>query len=73
MVGLAPFRCSRFFEIRLLRRSLKLQPYFTATAANCGYKSWSHDIGGHQFGRQKDGELLKMDTVAGVFTNLKVT
>ncbi len=35
-------------------RSLKYQPYFTATAANIGYTRWSHDIGGHQLGRHDD-------------------
>ncbi len=35
---------------------LKFQPYFTANAANVGYTWWSHDIGGHHFGR-KDDEL----------------
>ncbi len=49
-------------------RSLKLQPYFTATAANCGYTTWSHDIGGHQFGRQKDGELYLRWIQFGVFS-----
>ncbi len=32
-------------------RSLKLQPYFTSTASNVGFTWWSHDIGGHMFGR----------------------
>lgn len=32
-------------------KSLQLQPWFTATAANVGYTWWSHDIGGHMFGK----------------------
>lgn len=36
--------------------TLKLMPYFTATAANCGYTWWGHDIGGHHLG-VKDDEL----------------
>lgn len=31
-------------------KSLKFQPYFTATAANVGYGWWSNDIGGHMLG-----------------------
>ncbi|HEY8590786.1 MAG TPA: TIM-barrel domain-containing protein [Naasia sp.] len=34
--------------------SLDFQPYFTATASNIGYGWWSHDIGGHLFGRKDD-------------------
>ena len=37
-------------------KSLKFQPYFTATASNIGYGWWSHDIGGHMFG-YRDEEL----------------
>jgi alpha-glucosidase (family GH31 glycosyl hydrolase) len=33
----------------ILWRSLRFQPYFTATAANVAYGWWSHDIGGHMF------------------------
>lgn len=36
--------------------SLQFQPYFTAAASNVGYGWWSHDIGGHMFGK-RDGEL----------------
>lgn len=35
-------------------RSLKFQPYFTAMASNIGYGWWSHDIGGHMFGRRDE-------------------
>lgn len=35
-------------------KSLKFQPYFTAMAANIGYGWWSHDIGGHMFGRRDE-------------------
>ena len=34
--------------------SLKFQPYFTAMASNIGYGWWSHDIGGHMFGRRDE-------------------
>ncbi|GAA6122034.1 glycoside hydrolase family 31 protein [Bifidobacterium psychraerophilum] len=37
-------------------RSLRFQPYFTATASNIGYGWWSHDIGGHMEG-VRDEEL----------------
>ncbi len=33
-------------------KSLALQPYFTSTAANAAYGWWSHDIGGHMFGKE---------------------
>ena len=49
------------------RRSLKYQPYFTATAANIGYTWWSHDIGGHQLGRHDD-ELYVRWVQLGVFS-----
>ncbi|WP_342646881.1 TIM-barrel domain-containing protein [Mucilaginibacter sp. CSA2-8R] len=32
-------------------KSLAFQPYFTSSASNVLYGYWSHDIGGHQFGR----------------------
>ncbi|MFA6866157.1 MAG: TIM-barrel domain-containing protein [Clostridia bacterium] len=35
---------------------LNFQPYFTSTATNAGYTWWSHDIGGHHFGK-KDEQL----------------
>lgn len=35
---------------------LKYIIFFTATASNCGYTFWSHDIGGHH-GGYKDDEL----------------
>jgi hypothetical protein len=34
----------------ILWKSLKFQPYFTATASNVGYGWWSNDIGGHMLG-----------------------
>ena len=37
-------------------KCLDFQPYFTANAANVGYTWWSHDIGGHTWGK-KDDEL----------------
>ena len=45
---------------------LNFQPYFTATAANCGYTWWSHDIGGHHFGEHND-ELYIRWVQFGVF------
>ncbi len=46
---------------------LRFQPYFTATAANCGYTWWSHDIGGHHFGEHSD-ELYTRWVQFGVFS-----
>ncbi len=47
--------------------ALKFQPYFTATAANCGYTWWSHDIGGHIYGG-RDEELYSRWIQFGVFS-----
>ncbi len=47
--------------------SLDFQPYFTNTAANAGYTWWSHDIGGHQQGKQDD-ELYLRWLQYGVFS-----
>jgi alpha-glucosidase (family GH31 glycosyl hydrolase) len=38
-------------------KSLAYQPYFTSSASNVLYGYWSHDIGGHQFGRNPDHTL----------------
>lgn len=46
--------------------TLRLLPYFTANAANCGYSWWSHDIGGHHLG-EKDDELYLRFLQFGVF------
>lgn len=46
---------------------LDFQPYFTATAANAGYSWWSHDIGGHNFGK-RDDELYTRWVQFGVFS-----
>lgn len=46
--------------------TLRLMPYFTATAANSGYSWWSHDIGGHHLGI-KDDELYLRFLQFGVF------
>lgn len=48
-------------------RVLRFQPYFTATAANCGYTWWSHDIGGHHSGVHDD-ELYTRWVQFGVFS-----
>jgi alpha-glucosidase (family GH31 glycosyl hydrolase) len=38
-------------------KSLAFQPYFTSSASNVLYGYWSHDIGGHQFGRGSERVL----------------
>ncbi|WP_412989200.1 TIM-barrel domain-containing protein [Pediococcus siamensis] len=48
-------------------KSLKFQPYFTATASNIGYTWWSHDIGGHMNGSY-DSELTVRWMQFGVFS-----
>lgn len=48
-------------------KSLELQPYFTALASNAGYTWWSHDIGGHLFGKG-DNELYLRWLQFGVFS-----
>ncbi len=48
-------------------RSLKFQPYFTATASNVGYGWWSHDIGGHM-GGVRDYALTALWLQLGVFS-----
>lgn len=48
-------------------KSLKFQPYFTALASNAGYTWWSHDIGGHLFGKG-DNELYLRWVQYGVFS-----
>ncbi len=47
--------------------SLDFQPYFTATASNVGYGWWSHDIGGHMFGKLS-GEMIARWVQLGVFS-----
>lgn len=47
--------------------SLRIQPYFTALASNAGYTWWSHDIGGHLFGKG-DQELYLRWLQFGVFS-----
>lgn len=48
-------------------KSLKFQPYFTALASNVGYSWWSHDIGGHLFGKRNE-ELYLRWLQFGVFS-----
>ena len=36
--------------------SLNYQPYFTSTASNVLYGYWSHDLGGHMFGKIPDDQ-----------------
>lgn len=52
----------------VLWRVLDFQIYFTANAANAGYTFWSHDIGGHTFGKQKNDELYLRWIQFGVFS-----
>ena len=40
-------------------KSLEFQPYFTSTASNIAYGSWSHDIGGHMLGDKNDDRLIR--------------
>lgn len=47
--------------------SLAFQPEFTATAANIGFGTWSHDIGGHLLG-VRDDELALRWLQFGVFS-----
>ena len=47
--------------------TLAYLPYFTATASNVGYTWWSHDIGGHNFGK-KSNELYVRHLQYGVFS-----
>jgi alpha-glucosidase (family GH31 glycosyl hydrolase) len=48
-------------------RTLRFQPYFTATAANVAYGWWSHDIGGHMF-KDRTPELYLRWVQFGVFS-----
>lgn len=48
-------------------KSLRLQPRFTSTAANVGFTWWSHDIGGHMFGKGEP-ELYVRWVQFGVFS-----
>lgn len=48
-------------------RVLNFQPYFTVNASNVGYTWWSHDIGGHMFGKKSD-ELYLRWVQFGVFS-----
>lgn len=47
--------------------TLRYLPYFTFTASNIGYTWWSHDIGGHMYGKT-DGELFVRHIQFGVFS-----
>ena len=49
-------------------RSLRFQPYFTASASNVGYTVWSHDIGGHTLGNPRDDELYLRWIQFGVYS-----
>lgn len=48
-------------------KTLKYLPYFTLTASNVGYTWWSHDIGGHHFGKM-NCELYVRHVQFGVFS-----
>lgn len=47
--------------------SLAFQPHFTATASNIGYGWWSHDVGGHLWGR-RDHDLHNRWVQLGCFS-----
>ena len=66
--GIGSHRCPIGFsgDTTISWATLRLMPYFTATAANCGYSWWSHDIGGHHLG-EKDDELYLRFLQFGVF------
>ena len=40
-------------------KSLEFQPFFTSTASNIAYGTWSHDIGGHMLGDKNDDRLIR--------------
>ncbi|MDR1939243.1 MAG: glycoside hydrolase family 31 protein [Clostridiales bacterium] len=48
-------------------KMLDFMPYFTSVASNIGFTWWSHDIGGHHFGK-KNGELYLRWVELGVFS-----
>jgi alpha-glucosidase (family GH31 glycosyl hydrolase) len=48
-------------------KMLNFMPYFTSVASNVGFTWWSHDIGGHHFGK-RDGELYLRWVQQGVFS-----
>jgi len=48
-------------------KALDFQPEFTAKASNIGYTWWSHDIGGHCFGK-RDDELYLRWVQFGIFS-----
>ncbi|MDR3264360.1 MAG: glycoside hydrolase family 31 protein [Clostridiales bacterium] len=48
-------------------KMLDFMPYFTSVSSNIGFTWWSHDIGGHHFGK-KDGELYLRWIQLGVFS-----
>lgn len=47
--------------------SLDFQPEFTVSSANVGYNYWSHDIGGHMYGKW-DEELYRRWLQFGVYS-----
>lgn len=55
-------------DTMILWSVLRFQPYFTATASNSGFITWSHDIGGHMFGTQNVAELYLRWVQLGVFS-----
>lgn len=55
-------------DTKILWSALDFQPYFTSTASNVGYATWSHDLGGHMFGNPHDDELYLRWLQFGVFS-----
>lgn len=55
-------------DTQILWSALAFQPYFTATASNVGYTTWSHDLGGHMLGNPYDDELYLRWLEFGAFS-----
>ena len=67
--GIAPHRYSALYSGHTVVswKTLKLLPFFNATAANIGISYWSHDIGGYKDGIE-DSELYMRFVQFGVFS-----
>jgi alpha-glucosidase (family GH31 glycosyl hydrolase) len=67
--GICPHKYSALYSGNTLVswKTLKLLPFFNATAANIGVSWWSHDIGGYKGGTE-DGELYMRYVQLGVYS-----
>ena len=67
--GIAPHKYSALYSGHTVVswKTLKLLPFFNATAANIGISYWSHDIGGYKDGIE-DSELYMRFVQFGVFS-----